>query len=364
MRPSPAAAQASRYNRDRHNPTAITIEPAMTLSNARRVLYLSHGSEDLYAMVRAALRPGLELMTLDTEDEAERLAKLAEADAVICASDRFTTARVAAATRLKFAHHQGVGFHDTVDWRALARRGIPLAITPGGTSTGVAEHAIMLMMAAMKRLAFLDSELRQGRFHINALRHCSYELHGKTVGILGMGRIGTGVAERLKSFGVRVIYHDIVELPEARRAALDVTRVGLAELLAASDIVTLHVPLTPLTRDMIGAAQLAAMKKTAFLVNTARGGIANEAALVAALQSGRIAGAALDVFDPEPPPKDHPLFALPNVVLTPHVAVGTRDAFGKKMQQVFDNIEAFFDGRPVRNLVDYAAEEAAQAKPG
>src|SRR5262249_28211174 len=150
-------------------------------------------------------------------------------------------------------------------------------------------------------------------------------------------RIGSGVAERLKPFGVRAIYHDLITLPPARAKELGVEKVPLDRLLTESDIVTLHVPLTPATRAMIGAAELARMKPTAFLVNTARGGIAEEAALVAALQSGRIAGAALDVFEDEPPAQGHPLFALPNVVLTPHVAVGTRDAFLKKMRQVFDN---------------------------
>lgn len=336
---------------------------AMTQTNQKRVLYLSHGNEELYAMIRAAVPPGFALLTLDTPEEAERLAKLAEADAVICASDRFSRPRIAAATRLRFVHHQGVGFHDTVDWRALAERGIPLAITPGGTSTGVSEHALMLMFAVMKRLPFLDAELRQGRFHINAIRHCSYELHGKTVGIVGMGRIGTGLAARLKPFGVRVLYHDIVEIPQDRRRELAITPVPLDRLLADSDIVTLHVPLTPQTRHMIDTRALARMKRTAFLVNTARGGIVDEQALVAALGEGRIAGAALDVFEREPSGPGHPLYAFPNVVLTPHVAAGTRDAFATKMDFVFRNLEAFFDGRPVEHLVDYAAEVRAQSGP-
>jgi len=328
----------------------------MNRTNQRRVLYLSHGNAELYDMVRSAVLPGFDLLTLDTPDEAERLAKLAEADAVICASDKLTAERIAAAKNLKFAHHQGVGFHDTVDWRVLAARGIPLAITPGGTATGVAEHAIMLMLAAMKRLTFLDTELRQGRFHINSARHCSYELQGKTVGIVGMGRIGTGLAGRLRAFGVRAIYHDLITLSDERHRELAVTKMPLDRLLAEADIVTLHVPLTSQTRHLIDAAALRRMKPTAFLINTARGGVVDEKALVEALTTGRIMGAALDVFEREPPGTGHPLFALPNVVLTPHVAAGTRDAFETKMRSVFENLEAFFDGRPVENLVDYEAE--------
>lgn len=328
----------------------------MNRTNQKRVLYLSHGNAELYAMVRDAVRPGFEVLTLDTGDESERLAKLAEADAVICASDKFTRPRIAAAARLRIAHHQGVGFHDTVDWPALAERGIPLCITPGGTSTGVSEHALMMMFAVMKRLPFLDSELRQGRFHINTIRHVSYELHGKTVGIIGMGRIGTGLAARLKPFGVKAIYHEIIDIPQARRQELGITQVPFERLLAESDIVTIHVPLTAATRHMLDARALGRMKKTAFLINTARGGLVDEQALVAALKERRIAGAALDVFEQEPSGPDHPLYAFPNVVLTPHVAAGTRDAFATKMGFIFQNLEAFFEGRPVENLVDYAAE--------
>lgn len=336
----------------------------MTLSNQHRVLYMSYANRELYDMVRAALRPGFELVTLDTPDEAERLAKLAEADAVICTSEKLTSARIAVAKKLKFAQHQGVGFHDTVAWRDLAARDIPLALTPGGTAVGVSEHALLLMLAGMKHLAWLDAETRRGQWHINTIRHTTYQLHGKTVGIVGIGRIGTAVAELLRPFGVKIYYHDLITLSEARAKELGVAKAPLEHLLAQSDIVTIHVPLTPLTRDLIDAKALARMKPTALLVNTARGGIVNEDALVAALKAGRINGAALDVFDHEPPAKDHPIFAFPNVIVTPHVSAGTRDAFVTKLDFVFRNLEAFFEGRPVEHGVDYEAEMAAQRKPG
>lgn len=332
----------------------------MTLSNQHRVLYLSHANPELYEMIRAAARPGFELVTLDTPDESERLAKLAEADAVICASEKFTAARVAAAGKLKVAHHQGVGFHDTVAWRDLAARGIPLAITPGGTAVGVSEHALLLILGGLKHIAWLDAETRRGAWHINTIRHTTYQLHGKTVGIFGVGRIGSALALLLKPFGVRVLYHDLITLPDARARELGVTGVPLDRLLAESDVVSVHVPLTPLTRDLIDARALARMKPSALLVNTARGGIVNEAALHAALTNGRLNAAALDVFEHEPPAAGHPLFALPNVFVTPHVSAGTRDAFVTKLDFVFRNLEAFFDGRPMEHQVDYVAEAAAQ----
>ncbi len=328
----------------------------MTKSNQWRVLYLSRGTEDLYAMIRAALRPGFELVTLDGDSDAERLEKIADVDAVVVAGAKLTRAHIAAAKRLRIVHHQGVGYHDTVDCEALAARGLPLAITPGGTATGVSEHAIMMMLAVMKRLPWLDSEMRQGRFQINSVRHVSYELCGKTVGIIGLGRIGKGVAERLKPFQVRAIYHDILDFPAELERSLGVTRVPFDRLLAESDIVTIHVPRTPSTVDMLDAAAFARMKPTAFLVNTARGGIVSEPALVDALSRGRIAGAALDVFDVEPPAKDHPLYRFPNTVFTPHVSAGTRDAFVTKMNFVFGNLERFFQGIAPEHMVDYVAE--------
>jgi phosphoglycerate dehydrogenase-like enzyme len=227
-----------------------------------------------------------------------------------------------------------------------------LAITPGGTTVGVAEHTVLLILAILRRLPFADAELRQGRFHINALRPVSRELRGRTVGLLGMGRIGRAVAERLRPFDVRLVYHDPATLPADVERELRLERTGREELLAAADIVSLHLPLTPATRHVIGSDALSRMKPSAFLVNTARGGLVDEAALVETLRSGRLAGAALDVFDPEPPPPDHPLYALPNVVLTPHISAGTRDAFMEKMGFVFANLDRFWRGDPVENLVD------------
>ena len=331
----------------------------MPPSNARRVLYLGYGSPDLYAMIRAAVLPGFELMTLDTDDEKVRLEKLAQADAVIVAASKFTRERIKAAKALKFVHHQGVGYHDTIDLAALAETGVPLAITPGGTATGVSEHAMLMMLAVTRRLTFMDAELRQGRWHVNSHRHVTYQLAGKTIGIIGFGRIGTAVADRLKPFGVTVIYHDILDFPAERDRKHDATRRSFEQLLAQSDIITMHIPLTAKNRGFIGAKELARMKPTAFLVNTARGGIVDEKALAAALDAGTILGAAMDVFELEPAPEHHPLYRFPNVVLTPHIAASTRDAFEAKMAHIFKNLDAFFGGRAIEDQVDYQADLAA-----
>lgn len=333
------------------------MQPSQT--NKKKVLYLSHGNENLYGMIRAAVPPSLELVLLDSNDEAKRLAALAEVDAVIVAGSKLTRERIAAGKKLKIVHHQGVGYHDTMDTAALAERKLPIAICPGGTEQAVSEHTIMLMLATMKRIPWMDAELRQGRYQNYSHRHDTYELGGKTVGIVGLGRIGKGLAKRLKPFGVKVLYHDILTFPAELERELDVKRTPFDELVAKSDIVTIHVPRTPATMNMFNASVFNRMKPTSFLINAARGGIVNEADLAAALEAGKVAGAGLDVLDVEPAGANHPLYKFPNVVLTPHIAAGSRDAFLAKINFVFKNLDAFFDGRPIEHQVDYVTEMRA-----
>ena len=328
------------------------------MRNRKRVFYNSHGEEALYAMIRAAAGDDVELLTLEHDDDAERKRKLADVDAVIVAATRFGEELVAAAPRLAFVHHQGVGYHDTVAWQALAKRSIPLALTPGGTAESVAEQTIMFMLSVLRMLPYADSELRQGRFHVNAIRPVTRDLAGRSIGILGLGRIGKAVARRLRPFDVDVSYRDILAMPPALEAELGVEPVSFEELLARSEILTLHVPVTPATRKIINRDTLQRMRPGAYLINTCRGGVLDEAALVAALESGHLAGAALDVFDPEPPLPDHPLYRFRNVVLTPHISAGTRDAFMAKMAFVFANLQRYWRGEPVEHLVDLPREAA------
>ena len=317
----------------------------------KRVLYNSFGDPELYAMIREAAQSRCEVVTLGSDDDAERLNKLPGIDAVIVASRPLTRALIEGAPQLAFVHHQGVGYHDTVDTVALAERGIQLAITPTGTTVGVAEHTVMLMLGMLRRFPFADAELRQGRFHINALRPVSRELRGRTVGLMGLGRIGRAVAERLKPFGVTILYYDPDELSPEQAAALGITGRNFDDLLAEADIVSLHLPLMSTTRHLMNAAAFGKMKKGSFLINTSRGGLVDESALLLALESGRLAGAGLDVFDQEPPRSDNPLLRLPSVVLTPHIAAGTRDAFLEKMAFIFDNLDRHWRGEPAENLI-------------
>jgi phosphoglycerate dehydrogenase-like enzyme len=312
----------------------------------RKVLYLSHATPEVYSIIRDAVPAGFELMTLEQNSEEERRRKIAGCEVVIVAATPLRKPMIEAATRLELVHHQGVGWQDTIDHEALRARGIPLALTPEGTTVGVAEHTVLLVLAVLKLLPFADSELRQGRFHVNALRPMSRELAGMTMGYIGMGRIATAVSERLRAFGTTGVFFD----PNVT-AADGLHRLPFEQVLQEADVVTLHVPLTTQTRHMIGAAQLARMKRGAYLVNASRGGLVDEAALVSALQSGHLAGAALDVFETEPMPPGHPLSRLTNVVLTPHIAAGTRDALTAKMRALFANLVRFYRGEPLNNRV-------------
>lgn len=327
-------------------------EDPSRLNPARpKVLYFIQGNAALYDLVREATPDAYELVTLETGSEEERLAKLADAEVVIVGGHRLSRAHVAAAPRLRLVHHQGVGYHDTCDVDALRERQIALALAPGGTAVGVSEHAVMMMLAVCKRLPFLDAELRRGVWHANDLRAESRQLHGMTVGIVGLGRIGKEVARHLQGFGVTLVYTDILEMPEAIERELKVRRVTFEELLAVSDLVTLHLPLTEQSFHMLNRATIARMKPGAILVNCARGPIVEEAALVEALESGHLAGAGLDTYEIEPPPHPTPFARFHNVVLTPHNAPGTRDAMRMKMDDIFGNVRRFYAGEPLLDRV-------------
>lgn len=317
----------------------------------RSVLYLSHAKPDVYDIIREAMPAGYELLTLEQDSDDERRSKIRDVEVAIVAAYPLRKAVIDAARALRLVHHQGVGYQDTVDYAVLAERGIGLALTPAGTTEVVAEHTILLLLAILKRLPFADRELRQGRWHINTLRPVSRELRGMTIGYIGMGRIGQAVASRLAAFGTSGLYFDPkVRLGADRETSLNLRAASLDDLLAQSDAVTLHLPASAETKHLIGPVALARMKRGAYLVNTSRGSLVDETALLAALKEGRLAGAGLDVFETEPPGAN-PLFALENVVVTPHISAGTRDALAEKMRSVFSNIERFYRGQPLENQV-------------
>ena len=318
----------------------------------KKVLYLVKAGEDFYDLIRSIIPSDrYELMTLQDGSVEERKRLLSQAELVIVGGARMSEEDVEAALNCRLILHQGVGYHDTVATDLLMKRQIRLAVTPQGTSEGVAEHAIMMMLATGRRLAYCDAELREGRWHSNTFRSTARQLFGSTVGIIGFGRIGKQVAKRLIGFDTRTIYTDLVEIPSDIEKELKVTRFSLNELLRKSDFVTLHVPLTDITHHLIDAEALDAMKEGATLINCARGPVVSEVALIKALQSGHIGGAGLDVFEVEPPAFPSPFSDFPNVVLTPHHAPGTRDTMIIKFKEIFSNADRFFNGERMENEI-------------
>ena len=318
------------------------------MRNRLKVFYNSLGTPEMYDLIRRHAGERFELVTLETDALAERLHKIADCEIAIVAAKPLTGEVIGAATKLQLVHHQGVGYHDTVDLEALSRRGLRLALTPEGTTIGVAEHTILLALGAARRAAFADAELRDGRWHINALRPVSIELFGKTVGLIGFGRIGQEAALRFNAFGASCVFHD-PGIGDGE--GLPATRRPFGWILEHADILSLHQPLTASSHHLIGADEIRRMKSSAIVVNTARGGIVDDRALAAALAEGRLLAAGLDVFETEPLPSDHPYCGLPNVFLTPHISAGTRDAMGHKMAALFANLERFVRGEPLNNEV-------------
>jgi glyoxylate reductase len=284
------------------------------------------------------------------------LADAGDADGLICLlRDRIDDAFLARAPRLRVVANYAVGL-DNIDLTACVRRGVAVTNTPDVLTDATADLTFALILAVARRLSEAEALLRSGRwgsFEPNLL--LGTQLSGRTLGIVGAGRIGGAVARRAAGFGMAVIYTSRrSDIAGARRVSLD-------ELLDESDFVSLHCPLTPETRGLIGAAQLRRMKPTAFLINTARGPICDEEAVAAALAAGTIAGAGLDVFTDEPRVSPA-LLAAPNAVLLPHVGSATRDARSRMAELCAIGVREVLAGRRPPNLV--TASERAVAREG
>jgi glyoxylate reductase len=246
--------------------------------------------------------------------------------------------------RLRVVSNMAVGV-DNIDLAACTRRGISVGNTPGVLTAGTADLAMALLLSIARRLGEASSDARQGRWVTwSPTGWLGADLDGAVLGIVGFGKIGQAVARRAQGFGLRLLYSDPGDHPELD-AALGAQRVPLEQLLAESDFVSLHVPLTPATRGLIDAQALQQMKPGAHLINTARGPVVDTEALVAALQKGWIAGAALDVTDPEPLPASHPLYSLPNCLITPHIGSATTNTRRRMAELAVENLLAGLSGQ-------------------
>jgi D-3-phosphoglycerate dehydrogenase len=290
---------------------------------------------------------------------ADVLAFMSGAAAGIVSTDPFDESVFAACPDLRVLARVGVGV-DTIDIDAATRAGVAVTITPGMNASTVADHTLSLMLACCRRLLENDRSVRLGAWDRGGVLNGT-ELTGATVGIVGVGEIGRAVARRLAGFDVEVLGSD-----PAGVTYDGVRLVPLDELLERADIVTLHVPLTTATNGLIGAAELARMRPGALLVNTARGGVVDEAALLAALRAGRLAGAGLDVFDDEPP-VGSPLLELPSVVITPHIAGISISSQQAMLTTAVDSVLDVLAGRAPAGVVNpealVVARERRQAEP-
>ena len=284
---------------------------------------------------------------------AELLPLLSEADAVLASMDHFTAEVLEspAAKRLKIISRWGVGY-DAIDVPAATRQGVVVAYTPGLLNEAVADYAFSLMLAAARRVHEVHALLRQG--HWRPL--WGHDIFGKTLGIIGCGRIGMAMARRAQGFQMTLLGYDVSPNPEAER--LGVQFVPLAELLSRSDFVSLHAALTPENRGLIGEKELRGMKPTAYLVNTARGALIEEEALLKALREKWIAGAALDAYAQEPLPSDHPLLSAPNVLLSPHQASFAQDTGERVSMAAAQAIVDLSQGRRPKWIVDPSVLDA------
>ncbi len=298
-----------------------------------KVLICDHVEVD-----KLALGPGIAVDYRPTITKDELLAVAGEYDALIIRSrtkvDKDVLDR---GTRLKLVARPGTGL-DNVDVEYAKSKGVTVVNSPESLVEAVAEHVILLMLALSRKLVEADQSTKSGKWEKTSL--LGRELKGKVLGIVGLGRIGRRIAEIARTLGMSVLFYDVISIPPEVVSSLGARVVQLDELFSSSDFITLHVPMTPQTARMVGTQRLAIMKKSAFLINTSRGGVIDQEALAAALREGRIGGAALDVFEKEPP--TGAILTAPNTILTPHIGGQTEEAQVNAIAVIGEKVKAFF----------------------
>jgi len=300
--------------------------------------------------IQALLPAGVEFDVVPTLEDADFAAHAADADVLLVVFRRIDASTLSLAPRVRFVQKLGIGY-DNIDIAALVAAGVLVGHTPGANAAGVAEHTILLMLALLKRLARAEQATRAGSWAPYDLIQAGIgDLAGATIGMVGLGTIGQAVAARLAAFGPELLYTSRHRLDPAAEARLGVIYKPLSALLAAATIVSLHVPLTDETRGLIGEAELAQMRPGAVLINTSRGGIVDEEALLRSLDSGHVGGAGLDVLEHEQD-NHNPFANRLDVIVTPHVAGTSRASAQRIMQQAIANVVRFLAGETPIDLV-------------
>jgi D-3-phosphoglycerate dehydrogenase / 2-oxoglutarate reductase len=320
-------------------------------TNKNKILVTESMSQPGRALLHA--RDDIELIEfpnmISARDFEAMLKEQAPVHGVALGATRFGEPELEASKDMKVVTRIGVGF-DAVDVPALSRRKVPLMVAGTANSPSVAEHALFMMLTLAKRAVEMHSCVKDNKWAAR-LGMLPYDLFGKTVLIIGFGRIGTRTAKRCLAMEMNVLIYDPYKAAAEIKAAGCEAVPDLDAALARADFVSIHCPKSPETVGMFNAARLKRLKPAAYLINTARGGIVDEKALYDALISGQLAGAGLDVFEQEPPPAGHSLFELPNVIMAPHVAGVTREAVDRMSEQTARNILSVLDGDPLRQNV-------------
>ena len=316
----------------------------MAAANKKKILFIQRVHECGHAL--AASRDDVDIDVYEGRDPAEIRRRIVDADGIVVRTAVIDRAVIDAGPRLAIISRHGVGY-DAVDIGAAAERSIPVTITPFANSVSVAEHAMFMLLALAKNARENDAAVRENRFESARTSMKPLDLAGRNLLIIGFGRTGSRVAPRALGFGMHVHAHD----PYVDRSVMEAAGCSVVDdlhaVLPEMDAVSVHTPLNHETRGIIGAKELASMKTTAFVVNTARGGVVDEDALADALEENRIGGAGLDVFEVEPanPQPDHPLLAFDNVVVSPHCAGVTIESSMRMAQYSVRNVLDCFDGR-------------------
>jgi D-3-phosphoglycerate dehydrogenase len=320
-------------------------------TNKKKILVTESMSQQGRALLHA--RDDIELIEfpnmISAKDFEAMLKEQAPVHGVALGATGFGEPELEASKDMKVVTRIGVGF-DAVDVPALSRRKVPLMVAGTANSPSVAEHALFMMLTLAKRAVEMHSCVKDNNWAAR-LGMLPYDLFGKTVLIVGFGRIGTRTAKRCLAMEMNVLVYDPYKPASEIKSAGCEPVADLDAALPRADFVSIHCPKTPETVGMFSAPRLKRMKPTAYLINTARGGIVNETALYDVLVSGKLAGAGLDVFEQEPPPAGHSLFSLPNVIMAPHVAGVTREAVDRMSEQTARNILSVLDGDPLRQNV-------------
>lgn len=312
----------------------------------RKIFWNDLHSDKMKELILSSLPEGYEMIFPETKDTEEHKKLIADADYVIAGGSDLTRDVLLAAKKLKMIQKFGVGLNK-IDLVAAKEFGIPVYITAGANAACVAEMALGLMLSVNRCIAYVDRSVRKGEWLKKEMRTKGYTMDGKTIGFVGFGNIAKQLRRMLAGFKVTCLYYDVFRMSAEQEKEFGVTYCSLEELMKASDIVTVHAPLTEETEGMINEKLLALMNPEGIIINTSRGGVVDEKAMIKALQEGRLRGAGLDTYENEPLEDSSPLRTMDNVVLTCHCGGSTIDNMLPRLEHTYGNILKFEAGEEI-----------------